>query len=93
MQLSFDIGGTFTDLVLLEEQSGRVWLGKTLTTYDDLSRAVAEGVESLLGASGSAPRAIDRPVIGATTLVTNALIERGGERTALITTRGFADVI
>jgi N-methylhydantoinase A len=93
MQLSFDIGGTFTDLVLLEEESGKVWFGKTLTTYDDLSRAVAEGVESLLGASGSAPAAIDRPVIGATTLVTNALIERGGEPTALITTRGFADLI
>ncbi|MBS1895716.1 MAG: hydantoinase/oxoprolinase family protein [Actinobacteria bacterium] len=93
MQLSFDIGGTFTDVVLLDESTGRTWLGKTLTTYDDLSRAVSTGISSLLEASGSEPTAIDRPVIGATTLVTNALIERSAPPTALITTRGFADLI
>ncbi len=93
MQLSFDIGGTFTDLVLLDEGSGRTWLGKTLTTYDDLSRAVSSGIESLLEQSGVGPERVDRPVIGATTLVTNALIERRGAPVALITTRGFADLI
>jgi N-methylhydantoinase A len=93
LQLSFDIGGTFTDVVLMDEGTGRLWLGKTLTTYGDLSRAVSEGIGALLAASGTPAAAVDRPVVGATTLVTNALIERRAPPAALIATRGFADVI
>jgi N-methylhydantoinase A len=93
MRVSFDIGGTFTDLVLLDEQTGRAWLGKCLTTYDDFSRAVEQGIRQVLDTAGATPADIDRAVAGATTLVTNALIERRGARTALITTRGFADTV
>ncbi|NTW42080.1 MAG: hydantoinase/oxoprolinase family protein, partial [Cellulomonadaceae bacterium] len=93
MRASFDIGGTFTDLVLLDESTGRAWLGKCLTTYDDFSRAIEEGLAQVLGAAGAGPADLDRSVVGATTLVTNALIERRGARTALITTRGFGDTL
>ncbi|TCB97165.1 hydantoinase/oxoprolinase family protein [Micromonospora zingiberis] len=93
MRVSFDIGGTFTDLVLLDERSGRAWLGKCLTTYDDFSRAIAQGIRELLGTGDLGPADVDHPVVGATTLVTNALIERRGADTALITTRGFGDTV
>ncbi|HEY0217536.1 MAG TPA: hydantoinase/oxoprolinase family protein [Cellulomonas sp.] len=93
MRVSFDIGGTFTDLVLLDEASGRAWLGKCLTTYDDFSRAIEQGVRQVLDAAGTGPEAVNDSVVGATTLVTNALIERRGADTALITTRGFGDTL
>ncbi|WP_238008554.1 hydantoinase/oxoprolinase family protein [Dactylosporangium sp. AC04546] len=93
MRVSFDIGGTFTDLVLLDETSGRAWLGKCLTTYDDFSRAIEQGIHQVLDAGRAVPSDIDRPVTGATTLVTNALIERRGADTALITTQGFGDTL
>lgn len=93
MRVSFDIGGTFTDLVLLDEATGRTWLGKCLTTYDDFSLAIEEGIAQVLGSAGRAPDDIDASVVGATTLVTNSLIERRGARTALLTTRGFVDTL
>jgi N-methylhydantoinase A len=93
MRVSFDIGGTFTDIVLLDPTSGRTWLGKALTTYDDFSRAIASGISQVLGDAQSVPDDIDASVVGATTLVTNALIERRGAATALITTEGFGDVL
>ncbi|HEY0187321.1 MAG TPA: hydantoinase/oxoprolinase family protein [Cellulomonas sp.] len=93
MRVSFDIGGTFTDLVLLDEESGRAWLGKCLTTYDDFSRAIEQGIRQVLDAAGTDPGAVTDSVVGATTLVTNALIERRGADTALITTRGFGDTL
>jgi len=93
MRVSFDIGGTFTDLVLLDEETGRAWLGKCLTTYDDFSRAIEQGIREVLEAADSDSTVIDRGVVGATTLVTNALIERRGAKTALVTTKGFGDTL
>lgn len=93
MRVSFDIGGTFTDLVLLDETSGNAWLGKALTTYDDFSRAIETGVTQVMTAAGADQSAITDSVVGATTLITNALIERRGAKTALITTEGFVDTI
>ncbi|HEY0260000.1 MAG TPA: hydantoinase/oxoprolinase family protein [Lacisediminihabitans sp.] len=93
MRVSFDIGGTFTDLVLLDEETGRAWLGKCLTTYEDFSKAIEQGIREVLEAAGQPSTAIDRGVVGATTLVTNALIERRGAKTALVTTRGFGDTL
>jgi N-methylhydantoinase A len=92
MRASFDVGGTFTDMVLADGETGTSWFGKSLTTHDDISRAIQEGVQELLRRAGGAAR-ISAPVVGATTLVTNALIERSGEPVALVTTRGFADLI
>ncbi|TXK19293.1 hydantoinase/oxoprolinase family protein [Homoserinibacter sp. GY 40078] len=93
MRVSFDIGGTFTDIVLLDENTGRTWLGKALTTYNDFSQAIATGISQVLGDADRDTDAIDSAVVGATTLVTNALIERRGATTALVTTEGFGDVL
>src|SRR6476661_3420024 len=90
--LGVDIGGTFTDFVLLEQRTGRVMTGKVLTRTDDLAGGVVEGVVALLARHG-VPGVEVRKVVHGTTLATNALIERRGARTALIVTRGFRDVL
>jgi len=89
MLLGTDIGGTFTDFVLVADtgsEAGRITLHKRLTSPDDPARSLAEGVREL-GLPDSAL------VVHGSTIATNALLERRGARTALITTAGFADVI
>jgi 5-oxoprolinase (ATP-hydrolysing)/N-methylhydantoinase A len=88
--VGLDIGGTFTDLVLLDESTGRLRLHKILTTPDDPARAALAGLVELCAAAGVDLRDATALVHG-TTLVTNAIIERRGARTALLTTRGFRD--
>ena len=83
-----DIGGTFTDFVVVDGASGRMRVHKVLTTPDDPSRAVMEGLRRLELPRGSIAR-----LIHGTTLATNAIIQRTGARTALVTTRGFRDVL
>ena len=90
--LGIDIGGTFTDIVVHDHDSGRQWSRKVLTTHDDPARAVAAGAGALLRAASIDPSRVTR-VVHATTLFTNALIERKGARTALVTTEGFRDVL
>src|SRR5262245_58907681 len=90
--LGIDIGGTFTDLVIYDGESGRQISRQLLTTHDDPSRAVAAGVGGLLGERGMDPAHVAR-VVHATTLFTNALIERKGAPTGLLTTAGFADTL
>jgi N-methylhydantoinase A len=87
MRLGVDIGGTFTDFVLLDE-AGRVRLHKRLSTPADPAQAVLAGVASL-----NLPADLNAQVIHGSTIATNALLERRGARTALITTLGFADVL
>src|SRR5215210_637979 len=87
-----DIGGTFTDLILLDDESGEITVAKTLTTPGDPSEAVESVLAEALKQSGTPTDAL-RHVIHGTTLVTNAIIERKGARTALITTRGFRDAV
>src|SRR5215469_3065867 len=89
-RLAVDIGGTFTDLVL--EHAGERTTAKVLTTPSAPERGVMTGVELILGKAGLAPADIAL-VIHGTTLATNAVIERKGARTALITTDGFRDVL
>lgn len=89
-RLAIDIGGTFTDLVL--SIATRTVSLKLLTTPDAPERAVIEGTTAILKDAGVAPASLDL-VIHGTTLATNALIERKGARTALITTRGFRDSV
>jgi N-methylhydantoinase A len=90
--LGIDIGGTFTDLVVHDHDTGRQWSRKVLTTHGDPARAVAAGAGALLEAASIDPSRVTR-VVHATTLFTNALIERKGARTGLITTAGFADTL
>ena len=87
-----DIGGTFTDLIVLDEQTGRFSIGKVLTTPDDPSRAVEQVLTETLDSFGVSPGDV-RHLIHGTTLVTNAMIERKGATTALLTTAGFRDSI
>ncbi len=91
-RLGCDIGGTFTDFVLLDDRSGEIRVHKCLTTPGDPSDAVEEGIVGLSQAVPGVTSALDE-VIHGTTLVINAIIERKGAATALITTLGFRDVL
>ena len=91
-RVGVDIGGTFTDLVAFDDASGSFAVGKTLTTPRDPSEAVEALVRETLEREGIAAGAV-RQLIHGTTLVTNAIIERKGSRTALLATRGFRDAI
>ncbi|NKC29411.1 hydantoinase/oxoprolinase family protein [Falsiroseomonas selenitidurans] len=90
-QIGVDIGGTFTDFVLLDSRDGRLFNGKVLTTPQAPERAVLVGIAQLLAQHDVAPEAV-RHVIHGTTLVANALIERRGVPTGFLTTEGFRDV-
>src|SRR5947199_8283146 len=90
--LGIDIGGTFTDLVIHDHASGRRWGTKVLTTHADPREGVVAGIRAMLNEAGLDPRRIGR-VVHATTLFTNALIERKGAPTGLLTTAGFRDVL
>ncbi len=91
-RVGIDIGGTFTDLVLIDDETGRRAVGKVLTTPEDPSEGVESGLVELLGREGVEAGNLGTIVHG-TTLVTNALIERRGAKTALLTTEGFRDAI
>ena len=92
MRVGIDVGGTFTDFVLLEDATGNTRTWKCLTTPGDPSDAMEQGLRAL---AAQVPGCIGRleEVIHGTTLVINAIIERKGARTGLITTRGFRDVL
>ena len=92
VRIGVDIGGTFTDVVLWNIDAGETRNTKLLTTPDDPSRAVMEGIRRILDEHSIAPADVEA-VIHGTTLVANALIERKGVKTGLITTRGFRDVL
>ncbi|SPH22396.1 Acetophenone carboxylase gamma subunit [Ascidiaceihabitans donghaensis] len=89
-RLGVDIGGTFTDVVL--ETGGASFSTKVLTTYAAPENAIIDGMHQVCAKAGITPSQINQ-IIHGTTLATNALIERRGAKTALITTEGFRDVI
>ena len=91
-RLGCDIGGTFTDFVLLNDQTGEITTGKCLTTPRDPSDAVEEGIRALEATAPDFVAKLDELIHG-TTLVINSIIERKGARTGLITTKGFRDVL
>ena len=90
--LGFDIGGTFTDFVLLDENSGQTWVHKCLTTPENPAEGAMEGMAALLKERGLSMADLAMAIHG-TTLVTNALLERTGASTALLTTKGFRDIL
>ncbi|MYK77126.1 MAG: hydantoinase/oxoprolinase family protein [Acidimicrobiaceae bacterium] len=92
-RLAVDIGGTFTDVVLLDSQSGRVVVDKTLTTPAAPLEGVRAGVTQLLSKAQVTPAEITAPIVHATTLITNALIEGRTGRAGLVTTMGFGDTL
>jgi N-methylhydantoinase A len=87
-----DIGGTFTDLIIVNNETGAFTIGKVLTTPDDPSRAVEQALADTLARADVQAREIQHLIHG-TTLVTNAMIERKGAKTALLTTQGFRDSV
>jgi N-methylhydantoinase A/oxoprolinase/acetone carboxylase beta subunit len=91
LRVGFDVGGTFTDVVLADEE-GRLVIEKVLTTPTDPSVGAKQGIGAALDRFGAG---IDDVALGihATTLVANAIIERRGARTGMITTRGFRDIL
>lgn len=91
-RLGVDIGGTFTDFVLINEETGENRIGKNLTTPEDPSEGVITGLTNLIEEEKIDPHQISTIVHG-TTLVTNALIERKGSKTGLLTTEGFRDAL
>ena len=92
LSLGIDIGGTFTDLVIHDPRDGRAVIWKESTTPDDPARGALEGTRRVLEKAGARPEQVGR-VVHATTLFTNALIERKGAKTGLLTTAGFRDVL
>ena len=90
IRMGVDIGGTFTDVVL--EVGDAQYSTKVLTTYLAPEDAIIDGVKQVCGKAKIEPSEIGQ-IIHGTTLATNALIERRGAKTALITTQGFRDVI
>ncbi len=91
-RLGCDIGGTFTDFVLVNDETGEFQINKCLTTPGDPSDAVEQGIRELLEQTPGFMPKIDE-IIHGTTLVINAIIERKGAKTGLITTKGFRDVL
>ena len=92
-RLAVDIGGTFTDAVLLDADSGRVVVGKELTTPANPLEGVQAAIASVLARAGVGAAEVTAPIVHATTLVTNALVQRRAGRAALVVTRGFADTL
>jgi len=90
IRMGVDIGGTFTDVVI--EVESKQFSTKVLTTYIAPENAIIDGLHQVCAKAGVAPSDIGQ-IIHGTTLATNALIERRGAKTALITTEGFRDVI
>jgi len=91
-RLGCDIGGTFTDFVLLDDRTGAITINKCLTTPTDPSDAVEQGIRQLEQMVPGFVQDLDE-VIHGTTLVINSIIERKGAKTGLITTKGFRDVL
>ncbi|MCL4370504.1 MAG: hydantoinase/oxoprolinase family protein [Chloroflexi bacterium] len=92
IKLGVDVGGTFTDFVLLDEERSSFTVGKCLTTPQDPSIGVLEGARQLLNRAGIPLSDVVNAVHG-TTLVTNTIIERKGARTGLIATKGWRDTL
>ena len=92
VRVGVDVGGTFTDFVLVDEDRDLIFTGKRLTTSEDPSIAITEGVARLLKEAGTDARRLDSVVHG-TTLVTNTIIERTGAKVGLITSMGFRDAL
>src|SRR5262245_6707925 len=87
-RVGVDIGGTFTDVALVEEASGRIGIAKVPTTPRDFGQGVLDGLRSAL--AGHAVAAADVTLLAhATTVVTNALLEQKGARVGLVTSAGF----
>ena len=91
-RLGVDVGGTFTDLFLVDDEDHRQWRVKTPSTPSDPSQGVLGGVRRICDEAGIGPDAL-RNVVHGTTVATNAVLESKGARVGLITTQGFGQIL
>jgi len=92
-RLGVDVGGTFTDVLLLEESSGQTWRAKTLSTPIDQSLGVQTGIDQILENIPQGSEIILQVVNHGTTVATNAILEQKGAKVALVVTEGYKDVL
>ena len=92
VNIAIDTGGTFTDLVLADEQTGRLYFHKIASTPDDPGKALVDGIEQITAKAGYNHHDI-KILIHGTTVATNAILQRNGAKVAMITTAGFRDVL
>ncbi len=92
MRLGVDVGGTFTDLLLHDDDTGRIWQAKTPSTPEDQSIGVAEGIRLICEKAGISAGDLSM-VLHGTTVATNAVLEGKGARVGLLTTKGFEYVL
>ena len=92
LQLALDIGGTFTDVVMVDGASGALWTAKTPSTPKDPSNGFFDGVEKILRLAGTAPADV-AAVFHGSTIATNAVLEGKGARTGMLVTAGFRYVL
>jgi N-methylhydantoinase A len=92
IRIGVDVGGTFTDFVMVDEERDLIYTGKRLTTPEDPSAAILDGTARLLTEAGTDASKVHSIVHG-TTLVTNTIIERDGAKIGLITTKGVRDTL
>ena len=92
LRIAVDTGGTFTDLVLIDEANGRLLLHKVASTPDNPGRALVQGVTEIIHKAGRDSKSVEVLVHG-TTVATNTVLQRRGAKVALVTTAGFRDVL
>jgi N-methylhydantoinase A/oxoprolinase/acetone carboxylase beta subunit len=91
-RIGVDVGGTFTDLIYVDDEAGTVLVHKLPTTPDDPSRGTVQGLQDLTAEAGESPGALDQ-VFHGTTIATNIVIEHNGARVGMITTEGYRDIL
>src|SRR4030095_4159258 len=90
--LALDVGGTFTDVMLMHRESGQLWTAKTPSPTDDASEGVFQGTQKLLSLAGVAPEAVNH-VLHGSTVATNTILEGKGASIGMLTTEGFKYVL
>ena len=91
-RLGVDVGGTFTDLIYVDDEAGRILVHKLATTPDDPSEGTVRGIRELTEQAGVSPSALDQ-VFHGTTIATNIVIEHNGARVGMLTTEGYRDIL
>jgi N-methylhydantoinase A/oxoprolinase/acetone carboxylase beta subunit len=91
-RLGVDVGGTFTDLIYVDDEAGEILVHKVPTTPDDPSQGTIQGIRELTEQAGASPSSLEQ-VFHGTTIATNIVIEHNGARVGMITTEGYRDIL
>jgi N-methylhydantoinase A/oxoprolinase/acetone carboxylase beta subunit len=91
-RVGVDVGGTFTDLIYVDDEGGKILVQKVPTTPEDPSEGTVRGIRELAEQAGESPSALDQ-VFHGTTIATNIVIEHSGARVGMITTEGYRDIL